>query len=70
LKPVTPVKSGNITIYKVGPITYIPENVIPKEALKEFESCKTVVSPKNPVISVNGDLFVPIKNKTIQPVKI
>lgn len=36
LKPVTPVKSGKITTYKVGPITYIPENIIPKEAKKEF----------------------------------
>lgn len=69
LKPVAPTKSGRISTFKVGPITYIPADVIPKEAQKVFVPVKKV-SPKNPVISVNGDLFVPIKNKTIPPIKI
>jgi len=70
LKSITPTKSGKINTIRVGKITYIPASVIPKSFRKVFTSPKRKVSLKNPVISINGANFVPLKDKSIKPIKI
>jgi hypothetical protein len=69
LKSVTPSKSGKINTFKVGIITYIPAQVIPKAFKKDFVRAKRV-SIKNPVITINGANYEPLKSKTIKPIKV
>ena len=70
MKSIIPTKSGDIKTIKVGRITYIPASVIPKAFRKVFTSPKRKVSLKNPIISVGGAHFIPLKNKSVKPIKI
>ena len=69
LKSIAPTKSGKINTIKVGSITYIPASVIPKAFKKLFVPAKKTPS-KNPVIIINGSHYVPLKNKSVKPIKI
>ena len=69
LKSIAPIKSGKITTIKVGSITYIPASVIPKAFRKIFVPTKKPLV-KNPVIKINGAHYIPLKNKSIKPIKI
>ena len=69
LKSIAPTKSGKIDTIKVGSITYIPASVIPKAFRKLFVPAKKPLS-KNPVIAINGAHYVPLKDKSIEPIKI
>ena len=70
---IAPKTSGNIETFKVGKITYIPLNVIPKVYRAVFKPVKKVAAKKssvNTVIRINGEHYVPIKNKTVKPIVV
>jgi hypothetical protein len=63
---IVPKKTGHIDTFKVGKITYIPLNVIPKVHRKIFKPVKKV-SP--PVIKINGKFYIPEK-KNAKPIVV
>jgi hypothetical protein len=70
---IVPNKTGHIDTFKVGKITYIPLNVIPKVHRAVFKPVKIVAAKKssvNTVIRINGEDFIPIKNKTVKPIVV
>lgn len=58
--PILPNKKGTIKTIKVGNVTYVPLNVIPKVHRTAF---KPVVK-KNPliIIKINGKIYKPLGN--------
>jgi hypothetical protein len=64
---------GSINTFKIGSNTYIPISVIPKVHRAIF---RNKVKPANvtrkitTVISINGNHFVPITNKTVKPIHL
>jgi len=61
---LTPVKSaipGTVNTFKLGNITYVPLKAIPTPVLDVFKPKQYVAAP-NPVIKVNGNNYVPVKN--------
>jgi len=63
---IVPKKTGHIDTFKVGKITYIPLNVIPKVHRQVFKPVKKV-SP--PVIKINGKFYIPEK-KNAKPIVV
>jgi hypothetical protein len=64
---------GSINTFKIGSKTYIPISVIPKVHRAIF---RNKVKPANvtrkitTVISINGNHFIPITNKTVKPIHL
>jgi len=68
---IVPKTSGHIETFKIGKITYIPIKVIPKVYRSAFKPAKKAAPKKSSVktvIRINGEHFIPIKNKTIKPI--
>lgn len=63
--------TGKVDTFKVGNISYIPKNVIHEDYRQIFKP-KVVKSPvqSKPVITINGEQFVPANNKTYKPIVI
>jgi hypothetical protein len=61
LTPVKSAVSGPVNTFKLGNLTYVPLKAIPTAVLDVFKPKQYVAAP-NPVIKVNGNNYVPVKN--------
>jgi len=72
-KAIVNENEGSINTFKVGNKTYIPLSIVPKLHTAVF---RNKVAPVNStrkittVITVNGNNFVPINNRTVKPVTL
>lgn len=67
--PVKTTISGPVTTFKLGNITYIPFKAIPKAVINVFKP-KQKVAVANPVIKINGNHYVPVKNANLTHIVI
>ena len=68
LIPVKTTISGPVNTFKLGNVTYIPKEAVPKEVLPVFKPKK--LTPTKVVININGENFVPVKASNNKPVVI